>query len=77
MRNVSVSVLQMPVGLLYGMSKTSVRITATAGQVLDILIENMGRVGYGRAMNSMTKVSEHRPGLSVELPCLVYTYTCS
>ena len=48
--------VQMPLGMLYREDTTAVRVTASAGQYLDIFIENTGRVYYSTAMNFQTKV---------------------
>ena len=49
--------VQMPLGMLYREDTTALNVTASAGQFLDIFIENTGRVGFSTAMNFMTKVS--------------------
>ena len=48
--------VQMPLGMLYREDTTLLKVTASAGQYLDIFIENTGRVGFSTAMNFMTKV---------------------
>ena len=49
--------MQIPQGMLYREDTTKVNVTGSAGQYLDIFIENMARVGFSTAMNFMVKVS--------------------
>ena len=49
--------MQVPQGFLYRDSSTSVNVSGSAGQYLDILVENTGRVGFSTAMNFMRKAS--------------------
>lgn len=43
-------------GMLYRDEIIQVKVMGLAGQYLDIFVENQGRVGYGVAMNFMSKV---------------------
>ena len=49
--------MQIPQGMLYREGTTKVNVTGSAGQYLDIFIENTGRAVYSVTMNFMTKVS--------------------
>ncbi|XP_025094509.1 beta-galactosidase-like isoform X2 [Pomacea canaliculata] len=50
-----VMVNQKPMGMLYRDEIIQVKVMGLAGQYLDIFVENQGRVGYGVAMNFMSK----------------------
>ncbi|KAH9487547.1 Beta-galactosidase [Bulinus truncatus] len=50
-----VMVNSVPFGILDRVGSFQVLITGTTGQVVDILVENQGRVGYSTAMNFNTK----------------------
>ncbi|KAK7110756.1 hypothetical protein V1264_014580 [Littorina saxatilis] len=50
-----VMVDQLPQGMLYREDTTEVKVTGSAGQYLDIFVENTARVGFSTAMNFMRK----------------------
>nr|WMP40581.1 beta-galactosidase [synthetic construct] len=50
-----VMVNNVPIGIIDRVGNVSLTITGHAGQEVNILVENQGRIGYGSAMNSNTK----------------------
>ncbi|XP_076437105.1 beta-galactosidase-like [Babylonia areolata] len=50
-----VMVDQLPQGMLYREKVMEVNVSGTAGQYLDIFVENTGRVGFSTSMNFQTK----------------------